>query len=310
MHTTLRQLETLQMFALTRSVTETARLTRVSQPAVSQTLKDLEAQFGFSIFSRVNGRPTLSAEAMQILPEIERILAQFTALRGRVNELRDMRAGSLSIMTGPTATFELIPRAIADFRRQRPNVRFHLDVSTASDITRKVREETIDLGLNVLPANEVSIATEPLFRTRMVCVLPLGHRLRRFQQVTPKDLVDETVVVVRQDGPLSPRVIAALGSLNDRANSISTNQSIAALNLVRQGVGIAILHPMALTQSVLREVEVTRFEPSIDVTFGLLYSRRRPMPRIMSKFFGSVRDAAVDFSTRMRPFGVEVEVLL
>lgn len=119
MHATLRQLETLRAFLLTRSVTETARMTHVSQPAVSQTLKDLEVQFGFAIYSRVGNRVVLTSEVLQVMPEIERLLMTFSNLQGRVMELRDSRAGSLSIVSGPTPSIDLLPRAIASTWRRR-----------------------------------------------------------------------------------------------------------------------------------------------------------------------------------------------
>ena len=115
-----RQLETFRLFARTQSVTETARLMRVSQPAVSQTLKELETQFGFSLFVRSNGRTRLTLEANNVLPDVERLFAQMATLRGKAEELKDMRAGALSIASVPSFTARILPTALQAFRTSSP----------------------------------------------------------------------------------------------------------------------------------------------------------------------------------------------
>src|SRR5688572_2447914 len=124
MNLAFRHLETLQLFAQTRSVTETARLMNVTQPAVSQTLKDMELQLGFSIFVRVSGRTRLTEEAMQLLPRVERLLTQANSLKSYAVELRDARAGQLSVAAIPSLAGAIIPTAMARFRDERRHVRF------------------------------------------------------------------------------------------------------------------------------------------------------------------------------------------
>jgi DNA-binding transcriptional LysR family regulator len=88
MNISIRQMETFRLFAQTRSVTETARILRISQPAISQTLKEVEAQLGFALSVRISGRTRLTDEAMLLLPQIEQVLMQMTALRNQAAELR------------------------------------------------------------------------------------------------------------------------------------------------------------------------------------------------------------------------------
>jgi DNA-binding transcriptional LysR family regulator len=309
MHATLRQLETLQTFAQTKSVTETARLTHVSQPAVSQVLKELELQFGFSIFARVGGRVTMTREAMQLLPYVERLLADFGALQMRSSELRDMRAGAISIMCGPSMAVELVPRAIADFRLEHPSVHFDLQLDTRGEVTRNVKEEHIDIGFGFLPANEPGIATQPLIRTQMVCATRRGSLPRGQRSVTAQEISGETLILVNQEGPLTPRIMQAFGPDRRRSSFINTNQSMAALNLVRQGAGVALLHPIAVNANILQGVDIAPFEPAIDVTVGFLYSRRRPMSRLTSKFIGHVFAGAERMAEMMLSYGIEMEVL-
>src|SRR5262245_2697359 len=117
----LRQLEVFRLLMRVRNVTEVARLLRISQPAISQALRSLEEDFGFELFARSGGRIIPTAEASAVLPEIERLFTHLSTLTSRVGELRDERAGSLSIATIPTLTNWLLPKAVAALRLERPH---------------------------------------------------------------------------------------------------------------------------------------------------------------------------------------------
>jgi len=310
MHASLRQLETLRIFALTLSVTETARVTRVSQPAISQTLKELEAQFGFAIYTRSGSRVLLTAEVLQILPEVERVLTTFSTLQGRVGELRDLRAGSVSIIAGPTQALDLLPRAILAFREQRPHVRVHLQVSAEFDMAQKVRDEIFDLGFGFYPNAETRIAHQPIIESELVCVMRRDHPLAAHATVDPRLLAGHTVVVVQHEVGVMRDVQELLQAALSEDNLLTTNQSIAAFNMARQGGAVAVLHPLAIPEVTHDLLHLARFEPKMSVAYALYYSRRRPLSRITSKFMLAVRDSARAHAAPFEAIGFPFQVTM
>lgn len=310
MHTTLRQLETLKVFALTRSVTETARLTHVSQPAVSQTLRELESQFGFAIYTRIGNRVQLTAEAQALLPEIDRLMATFANLQGRVSELRDNRAGMVSIISPPTASIDLIPRAMQDFKTQRPMIRIHLEVSTETQTERKVRDELFDLGLGFYPPQDINIAAQPLFETEMICVMRKDHPLAARKLIDPRLLDGHQVVTVIHENNVVSETHRLLASKTNVEGILSSNQSIAAFNIAQQGGAVAVLHPLAVPEAALPHMHIARFEPEMPVQMALYYSRRRPLSRIAGKFMLTLRDSARRKAELLAPHGVPFTVTM
>lgn len=310
MNATLRQLETLRTFILTSNMTETARLLHVSQSAISQTLKELEGQLGFSIYVKNNSRILITPEARQVLPDIERVLFTYATLQTKVGELRDVHAGAISVICRPSHAMDLLPQTIMEFRRQRPHVEVHIEVSTDDTLARRVREEYVDLGLTMLPARDPSIATQPLFSMSMMVVLPKDHRLAAKSMITPRDLQDENLVLVRQDADLSSLVIQALGGEAALRGVVSTNQSLAGLHMVRAGIGVAILHPLIIPLDLVETLAVRPFDPKLDVSVGLIFSRRRPMPRATAKFVSCLIEVSERIGTRYRALGVEFERLV
>lgn len=309
MHITLRQFETLRVFAQTQSVTETAKLTHVSQPAVSQSLKELEAQLGFPVFTRVGGRATLTREAQHLLPHVESLLAELGAIQLRGAELRDMKAGAISIMCRPCMADQLLTSAIADFRQDRPDVHFDLQLDTRGEISRNVKEEAIDIGFDVLSEEEPGMVTRPLIRTKMVCAMRRGTPPRGNTPITIEELRGETLILVNRNGSLTPQILELLDADRSRASVINTNQSSSALSLVQRGAGVALLQPIGLNLDMIDDLDIVPFAPDIDVTVGFLFSRRRPMSRLARTFVDQVHDGALHLAEVMAVHGVEMQVL-
>lgn len=306
----LRQLETFRLFARTQSVTETARLMRVSQPAVSQTLKELEGQFGFALFVRSNGRTRLTIEANNVLPEIERLFAQMASLRGKAEELKDNRAGALSIASVPSFTAQILPEAIKTFRAARSQVKIRTEVHTANDVVRQIRQEYCDIGFAFMPLDEVGVSVQPLLRMPMVCLVPSGHALAGKDIITAADLMKETIIVHGAETTPGFILRESLGEEVASFQVLTTNQSVTSMHMAQSGLGIAFAHPLVLAHDPLGKVVAIPYERHVPLTFALLYSRNRPVSRIVLQFEAILRKGITRFSQEMNDRGLESQCLI
>jgi DNA-binding transcriptional LysR family regulator len=310
MNISFRQLETFRLFARTQSVTETARLMRISQPAVSQTLKELEAQFGFALFVRSNGRTRLTTEAGNVLPDVERMFAQMASLKGKAAELRDTQAGSLSIASVPSFSNDLLPIALKNFRVERPNVAVRLEIHSASDVVRQVRQEYCDVGFAFLPFDEAGIAAQPLIQMSMICLVPKDHRLASNKVICAEDLAGETIIAHGAQTTPGFLLRESLRSEVGQFTMLTTNQSMASLHLVQHGFGIAFVHPLILPFDYRGSVAAIPYEQNVPLTFALIYSRNRPVPRLILRFEAVLRKVLADYAVDMRAQGFELETLI
>lgn len=284
----LRTLEIFRLFASTENVTETARLMGISQPAVSQILRDLEAQIGLSLFTRVGNRLQVSAEGREILPDVERLIHQMSHLRTRVDDLRNEKGGHLSIASVPTMIEAIIPRAIAAFRKDRPHVQLKVGSFTAADVFRQVRLEQADIGLTFLPINDTGVLIEPLLKTAMVCMLLPDHPLAKKKTLTPDDLKDQTIIA---QGPETPPGYVLRNFLESSGLSnmtyLQVNQAGVAQPLAAHGLGIALAHPLGLSPSAA--LVAVPFSPKVELTLAVLRPKFATPSRIVSRFVSLVR---------------------
>ena len=286
----LRQLEVFRLTMQTRNLTETARLLRVSQPAVSQTLKDLEAQLRLALFVRTGARISPTGEARALLPEIERLLTQSGVVDSRATELRDAGAGSLAIAATPNVAGCIMPEALAAFVHERPRVQVRLNAYVIQEVVRQVRQEGADLGFVYAPVDDPVVATEPILTARMICILPPDHELAECVEISPAQLVGQKVVLV--DPATTPGLL--LREMLDRMtirfdDVIETNLSYTAVNLVRHRAGIFVTDPVILLSGMADGLIVRPLAPGLEITLTAIYSRQRPVPRLAVRFMTHVR---------------------
>jgi DNA-binding transcriptional LysR family regulator len=306
----LRQLEVFRLLMRTRNLTETARLLRISQPAISQSLRNLERQFGFELFGRAGGRIVPTTEAVAMLPEVERLFVQITALGARTEELRDERAGSLSIATIPTLTHTVLPKAIQALRRERPRLRVSIESCEQPALLRQIKLDAAEIGFSYSPIMEPGVAAEPIFRTRMVCFLPAGHPLANRPTLGPADLVGTPVAVLSPS--TSPGLLLREAFEKHKLANIDlieTNAASAAIGLVKEGGAVALMDVLALFAAGGTRLEAVPFEPDIPLVLTAIYSRQRPVGRVVVRFLAHVRAVLDDLCVELRARGLPGERL-
>ncbi len=294
----LRQLEVFRLTMQTRNLTETARLLGVSQPAVSQTLKELEAQLRLALFVRTGTRISPTGEARMLLPEVERLLTQAGVVGGRAAELRDAGAGSLAVASTPNVAGCILPEALAAFALERPRVKVRLNAYIIQEVVRQVRQEGADLGFVYAPVDDPAVATEPILQGTMVCILPAGDPLATGAEVTASQLAGRKVILV--DPATTPGTL--LREWLDRhavrlENVIETNLSYTAVSLVRHGAGIFVTDPVILLSCLADGLAVRPLTPKLPITLTAIYSRHRPVPRLAVRFMAHLRLV----SARLKP---------
>jgi DNA-binding transcriptional LysR family regulator len=306
----LRHLEVFRLLMQTRNVTETSRLLHVSQPATSQTLKDLEASLGLQLFIRNGGRITPTAEARMLLPDAERLLLQLAAIEARADELRDARAGSLSIAAIPAAAGSLLPPALAAFKQKRPRVRLSMNAYESQETVRQVRHEGADLGIVFAPVGDPGVGIEPLLRTRMICLMSQGHPLTSRAVIRARELASHTVVVL--DPATTPGMVLREKLSEHRITlgaTLQTNLSYGAVSLVRQELGVLITDPVILLSGMADGLTIRPFEPEVTLVLTAIYARQRPVSRVMARFLIELRAVIAELSLRLRHQSVVAEAM-
>ncbi len=280
-----RQLELLRTMLHLGSVSGTAKALHVSQPAVSKSLSQIEADLGIPLFHRSNGRLMATSQAQALLPELERIVGDIAGLHDLADTMRDGQAGCIAIAAAPTVAGTLIPTAIAKFRHRYPNVRFKVMAGSTSETVGRVARNEAELGVAQPSSGDVSVKTVELCQRPVMCVIPHTHRLSRLRQIRPADLAAEALIGFGTDSPTGAQVadVFRREGFSYRL-AVETNQSMVACALVSSGIGVALVDSFLTLEKTFRHVMYRPFVPRIDLHVQIMMSATRPLSPLAEAF--------------------------
>lgn len=141
------RLNTFMMAAEDLNFTQAARRLQLSQPAVSQQIRELEDSLGASLFER-RGRGLLLTPAGERLRTMARpLLREVKQLESELAHYRDVPQGVLRVGASTTLGVYMLPFALGRFTEQHPGVRISLQVADVEMLVRHLNEGEADLAV-------------------------------------------------------------------------------------------------------------------------------------------------------------------
>ncbi len=133
-----RQLEAFRAMIETSSVTEAARRIHVTQPAASRLLSDLEFQIGYPLFTREKMRLIPTSEALALYEEVDRSFIGLNTIAEAAREIGTFRRGSLHVVGMPALALGFLPRIIAEFTKDKPDINVALQIHSSPKVVQCV----------------------------------------------------------------------------------------------------------------------------------------------------------------------------
>ncbi len=164
----LQQLRNLLAVERAGTFTAAAEELHVSQPALSQSLAELERRLGARLFERDGRRRRLTVAGEEVARFAAEVIGRGEQLRDSLAAQEEGRAGTLDVGMIDAASLYLLPGAIEAYRQARPEVRLSIIVDDSSSLLARLRQFEIDLAIVVGEPDEgltsTPLHTEPLYR--------------------------------------------------------------------------------------------------------------------------------------------------
>ncbi len=281
----IRQLKVIQTVCKTGSVTETARILHVSQPAISKTVRQVEEETGLTLFENIQGRIFPTEQAHSLLPVIERLMSSHDSVRQRVEDLRTGRRGLVTIASAPSLTSTILAEAIRRFRREKPSVELKIMATSTREVVERVARNEVDIGTCQPSSGDAAVSARLMSTGSVICVLPSEHRLASRTSISPADLEGEEIVTFPDYEPTGGRVSEAFVRAGVRLRrAIEVNQSYGACSFVNQGLGVGLVDPFIHTKGHFPGLVVRPFTPEITIQTHMLVSSIRPISPLAEAF--------------------------
>lgn len=262
-----RQMEVFRAVMLTGSISGAARMLYVSQPAVSKIIAYTESRLGLQLFNRISNRLVPTQEAETLFREVEQVYSAAGRVDALARELAASPLQGLRVCCSASLASTLLPPALAEIRRKRPSLEIEWYCRLIAEMPLEIIGKKADLAISAMPIVHEHLHSRAFMTGNMVCALPAGHPLSAKDHIDLEDLREQPLILYRRDltfGKLLAEVFAAANFYPASITHII--QTDQALELVRQGMGIAIVDEFAATNCGLT-IKPMREPIELEVSF-------------------------------------------
>src|SRR6266705_2532382 len=183
----LAHLQTLAAVARHGSFSRAARELRLTQPAVSMQVRQLERELGLPLLERVGKRTYTTKAGELLLAHAGRAMQELDRGLELIQELRGVVAGRIRLGTSASFSIYLLPPALRRFRARYPRTELVVVTGNAPEIARAVVANELDVGIVSLPVRERELVVTALYRDELVAIGPPGRRGEARPTTLPPD---------------------------------------------------------------------------------------------------------------------------
>jgi DNA-binding transcriptional LysR family regulator len=183
--------------AVTASFSRGARLSNVTAPAVSKSVRKLEDELGSRLFERTTRRVALTPAGKLLLARCERIFGELTSLRAELAGGDAPIEGELRVAAMEVLSIELLPRALASLVRAHPRLRPSVFEMVPEAMCSTLLEGRIEVGLTIGGNAGDGIDAHEIGRCDGVLVCGRSHPLYAKKRVVAKDVLRHPSIVPR-----------------------------------------------------------------------------------------------------------------
>ena len=266
----------------------------LTQPGVSQQIRQLEKRLGVRLIERVGRRATPTMAGSELLAHARQI---DEAVAAALDSMAPHAAGSVGrvrLGTGATACIYLLPPILRDLRRRFPNLEVVVKTGNARDILKLLEDNVIDLGLVTLPARGRAFDVVPLLEDEFVAVAAAdGEKFPK--RITPGVLAQRPLVLYEAGAQTRRLIDGWFGAGGAAAKPVMELGSVEAMKeLVAAGLGCTILPAMAVRgHEQGSQLVVRSLAPRLSRKLGLVLRRDKRLHRGLRETIDSLRSAAV-----------------
>jgi DNA-binding transcriptional LysR family regulator len=236
----LRQLEYFAAVARHRHFTRAAESLYVTQPALSQQVRRLEAELGLQLFRRTSKGVELTSAGEDLLVHAERILAEVAQTRADMDRHTGVSRGVVRVAT-TAADAPRLPAALAAFHHEHPHIQIALRQGSAAELVALVQAGTVDVAVLALTDTPPGVTVTPLEDEPLRAAVPVDDELagrtieldqlrgRPFILAEPGTALRDTVLNATQRAGFSPLPLFEVGD------------PATVRFLVREGLGVGLV---------------------------------------------------------------------
>jgi DNA-binding transcriptional LysR family regulator len=265
---TLQQLRILKAVATEKNFTKAAELLYLSQPSLSKHIKTLEKNLDVLLIHRENNKISLTENGKVFLEYSERILALCEESCRALIDLKNGERGNLTVGASQTIGTYLMPRVLALFAQNYPQIDLKVQVNSTRVIAKNVINREIDIavvGGEIPDELKKNLTVENFVEDEFSLIVSRSHPFATKKIITKEDLYHLNFITLNSNSTIRKFIDNILTQ-----NQIETRQLKIIMQLnsiegiktaVSLGLGAAFVSSSAIEKEIeLKTIEILKIE--------------------------------------------------
>ena len=292
---TLKQLRYFEALARHGHFGRAAAACAISQPALSEQIKELEEQLGTALFERGSGarQVRITSFGDEFAPRVRDILRSVDELEGLARASRDRPLGRLRIGVIPTIAPYLLPTIISSLTGLYADLDINVRETLTPKLIQELAEGRLDTAIVALPISEPSFAEVALFSEDFLLVRPPEEEGKPAPGL--KMLREMRLLLLEEGHCFRDQALSFCDMHSARPREVLDATSLSTLvQMVSAGIGVTLIPEMAVAvETRSAAVSVTRFKsPKPSRKVGMIWRKKSPLTKQLLQISEVVRRAA------------------
>jgi len=262
------KLENLKMFCLVvdeGSISQAARLSFLSQPAVTRQIHQLENYYNTLLFDREEGRLRVTEAGKLLYPFAKAIVNDFNHSKEVIQQSTGKYNANLIVGASLTIGEYLLPSLLGRFKKQQPEIKVTLTIKNTPRVLEDLSNDVIDLALVEGLVETTDFIVDKFAEDELILVCPSDHPWKDRKEIQLEELGNERMIwreSISGTRLIVENMLREHGVLEKIESYMEIGSTQAIKSAVEAGLGISILPRLTvareLEQGFLREVDIYR----------------------------------------------------
>ena len=265
------ELRTLRYFVTVAeelNITRAAGLLNISQPPLSQQLKNLEEELDTVLFIRGKRRLELTEAGKMLYQRAKDILSLSEKTEAEIRSLKAGMTGTVSIGLVEGMAPDIAAEWFSGFLKEHPQVRFRILDGNSDDLIEKMRGGLIGLAVITAPYDQQLLNSFQVGQERMAALMRRDHPLAERESLSAEDLLPEPLIVPSRKAHVDTIRRWFRGTGQNPGIICEMDNYLDAAALAGRGVGISIFPQTAYVMNdSLIQKEILAPNTAVDYLF-------------------------------------------
>ena len=278
----------------TASFSKAAAAHGITQSAVSQQVRGLEARFGCALLERSRSGVAATPEGHAFYDTCRKMLASWNAFESRLSELKNEVSGELRIASIFSIGLHELPARLEAFRARYPDITVHVEYRRSVQVYELIESGEAHIGLVAFPTKRPGIMFEIFDEDTLVIICSPLHPLAGKKRIALTAIANEPFIGFEPDTPTRKMTDRYLRKAGVRVTPVTEFDNIETVKrAVEIGSGISIVPARTVAAEVAsRQLAAIEVEsPRMTRPLATIVSRNRPRPPGMKEFIALLKQS-------------------